>query len=186
MSTNTSATGLRGNYLPFPAVLAQSVATISPSPAAAIAPALIFALAGNGTWLSIVIAGAGSILVALTIVWLSRQLASSGSLYTFAGAGFGPFGGVITGWAMLLAYGIGAPAAVVIIEIYADKFFNFPETGVVHAIIYLVVLVFGFLFAFRDVKLSAMFSLVVEAISITLVTLLGVIALVHHGPHLDF
>jgi amino acid transporter len=120
------------------------------------------------------------------VVWLTRQLASSGSLYTFAGASFGPLGGVITGWAMLLAYGIGAPAAVVIIEIYADKVFNFPETGIVHSIIYLVVLVSGFLFALRDVKLSVIFSLVVESISIVLVTSLGIIALVHHGPHLDF
>src|SRR6266536_943650 len=105
--TETGCKGLRGDYLPFPAVLAQSVATISPSPAAAIAPALIFAIAGNGTWLAIVIAGLASILVALTIVWFSRQLASSGSLYTYAAASFGPFGGVLTGWAMLLAYLIG-------------------------------------------------------------------------------
>jgi amino acid transporter len=185
VATESGQEGLHSNYLSFPAVLAQSVATISPSPAAAIAPALIFAIAGNGTWLSILIAGAGSILVAMTIVWLSRQLASSGSLYTYAGASFGPFGGVITGWAMLLAYGIGAAAAVVIIEIYADQVFNLPETGIVHSVIYLVVLVFSFLFAYRDIKLSAVFSLVVEAISITLVTLLGVIALVHYGPHLD-
>jgi amino acid transporter len=165
--------------------LAQSVATISPSPAAAIAPALIFAIAGNGTWLAIVIAGVASILVAINIVWFARQLASSGSLYTYAGASLGPFGGVLTGWAMLLAYMIGAPAAVVIIEIYADRVVSMPETGIVHSLIYLVVLVLSFVFAYRDVKLSANFALIVEAISITLVTALGIIVLVQHGLHLD-
>src|SRR6476620_4335290 len=177
--------GLRGDYLPFPAVLAQSVATISPSPAAAIAPALIFATAGNGTWLSILIAGVASILVAVTIVSFARHLASSGSLYTYAAASLGPFGGVLTAWGMLLAYGIGAPAAVVIIEIYADRVVNLPETGLVHALTYLVVLTFSFLFAYRDVKLSANFALVVEVISISLLLILGVIVIAHHGFRLD-
>lgn len=175
------APGLRTNYLSFPAVLAQSVATIGPSPAAAVAPALIFATAGNGTWLSILIAGIGSIFVAMTIVTFARQIASTGSLYTYAAAGLGPFGGVMTGWGILMAYVIGAPAAVVLIEIYADRVFNLPETGLVHALTYLVVLTLAFLLAFRDVKLSAWVALVVEAVSVTMLLLLGVIILAKHG-----
>jgi amino acid transporter len=127
----------------------------------------------NGSWLSILIAGVASILVAVTIVSFARHLASSGSLYTYAATSLGPFGGVIAAWGMLLAYVIGAPAAVVIIEIYADRLVNLPETGLVHALLYLVVLVLASFLASLDVKLSAGFALVVESISITLLIVLG-------------
>jgi amino acid transporter len=47
---------LRRNRLSMPEVLAQSVANAAPSAAMALLPLLVFLSAGNGTWLSFVIA----------------------------------------------------------------------------------------------------------------------------------
>jgi len=50
------ATTLRRNVLTMPEVLAQSVANMAPSAAMALLPLLVFTSAGNGTWVSFVIA----------------------------------------------------------------------------------------------------------------------------------
>ena len=72
--------GLRQEYLSFPEVLAQSIANIAPTASPAFVIPLVYASAGNGTWLAYLIATIGLILISFNINEFARRSASVGSL----------------------------------------------------------------------------------------------------------
>ena len=95
MSTSTSVTpeqagieasspglGLRKGSLPFREVFAQSLAGTGPSGSLAFGPALVFASAGHGTWLSYVLSLISLLLVGWAFAVFGTRLASAGSMYT--------------------------------------------------------------------------------------------------------
>ncbi len=65
---------------------------------------LVFALAGNGTWLAYLFATVAILLIALCISRFARYTSCSGSLYTYATSSLPPVVSGIAGWALLLAY----------------------------------------------------------------------------------
>ncbi|WP_233258708.1 hypothetical protein [[Phormidium] sp. ETS-05] len=62
-----SVHGLKPDCLPFSEVLAQSVAVIAPTTIPASNLGLIFALSGNGTWLSFLLGMIGLVFVSINI-----------------------------------------------------------------------------------------------------------------------
>src|ERR1700721_4690691 len=95
---------LKKDYLPYPEVIAQSISVIAPSTAPAALLGLIFVSAGNGTWLSFLLATVGLLFVCFNINQFARRSASPGSLYTYIVKGLGPTAGVLSGWGLLLGY----------------------------------------------------------------------------------
>ena len=101
---------LKKDYLSYPEVLAQSVSVIAPSTAPAAILGLIFVSAGNGTWLSFLLATVGLLFVCFNINQFARRSASPGSLYTYIVKGLGPIAGVLSGWGLLLGiWSLGCP-----------------------------------------------------------------------------
>jgi amino acid transporter len=76
--------GLRHNILSPLETLSQSVSAIAPTTSPALTVPLVFALAGNGTWLAYSLAGGATLLMALSIARFARTSASPGSLYKYA------------------------------------------------------------------------------------------------------
>ena len=70
---------LRRNRLSMPEVLAQSVANAAPTAAMALLPLLVFLSAGNGTWLSFLIAIFLMLCVGWCAVQFARRMNSAGS-----------------------------------------------------------------------------------------------------------
>ena len=99
-----SIPGLKANCLSYVEVLAQSVSVIAPSTVPAAVLGLIFAAAGNGTWLSFLIGMAGLVLVSYSINQFARRSASAGSLYSYIVKGLGSRAGVLGGSALLFGY----------------------------------------------------------------------------------
>src|SRR6202021_4174778 len=95
---------LKKDYLPYPEVIAQSISVIAPSTAPAALLGLIFVSAGNGTWLSFLLATVGLLFVCFNINQFARRSASPGSLYTYIVKGLGPTAGVLSGWGLRLGY----------------------------------------------------------------------------------
>src|SRR5256712_8869442 len=62
-SSPGGAAGLRRNVLSMPEVLTQSVANAAPSAAVSVLPAIAFIYAGNGAWLTFVIATISMVLI---------------------------------------------------------------------------------------------------------------------------
>ena len=98
------SSGLRTQCLSFPEILAQSVANVAPTATPTVNLALVFASAGNGTWLAYVIATIGLMFVGMNINQFARRTASPGSLYTYIAKGLGSTMGVLAGWGLVLAY----------------------------------------------------------------------------------
>jgi amino acid transporter len=99
---------LKHECLSYVEVLSQSISVIAPSTVPAAILGLIFAVAGNGTWLSFVLGMVGLIFVGFNINQFARRSASPGSLYTYIVSGLGPTAGVLSGWALAFGY----PAAL--------------------------------------------------------------------------
>src|SRR4029077_8816328 len=96
--------GLRHGILSPLETLAQSVSTMAPTTTPAATIPLVFALAGNGTWLAYVLATAAILLVGLCIARYARYSASPGSLYTYATMTLPPWLSATVAWSLLLAY----------------------------------------------------------------------------------
>src|SRR5207244_8790243 len=71
--------GLRRNILSMPEVLTQSVANAAPSAAVSILPAIAFIYAGNGAWLTFVIATISMVLIGYSVSIFDRRFSYAGS-----------------------------------------------------------------------------------------------------------
>jgi amino acid transporter len=189
MSVNTlersEQSGLRSECLPFPDVLAQSVANIAPTVTPTVNAALVFASAGYGTWLTFLIATVGLVFVGLNINQFAQRSAAPGSLYMYIARGLGPMAGVITGWALMLAYLLTAIAV-------ASGFANYGEVllaplGINPSPIFLMAICIGIAWyvAYRDIQLSTVMMLLLEVVSVGMIALLGIIVLFKKGYVID-
>ena len=102
--SQTADYGLRREILSPMETLAQSVSTMAPTTTPAATIPLVFALAGNGTWLAYVLATVAVLLVGLCIARYARLSASPGSLYTYASLTLPPWLAAAVAWSLLLAY----------------------------------------------------------------------------------
>ena len=166
--------------------LAQSVSAIAPTATPAMTIPLVFALAGNGTWLVYVFATLAVTLVGLVIGCFGRRSASPGSLFTYTTQSLPGWAASIAGWALILAYVTTAGSV-------AAGFFNYANV-LLHAwlglgaspslLISMAVLVAGAM-AYRDIKLSAEMMLWMEAASVTCIAVILALIVWRHGWHLD-
>jgi len=160
------SSGLRSECLPFSEVLAQSVANIAPTVTPTLNTALVFANAGVGTCLTFVFATIGLVFVSININQFASRSASPGSLYAYVARGLGATAGVITGWALILAYVFTAMAV-------ASGFVNYVEVllkplGIVPSSIFSLAICIGIAWylAYKDIQLSTAIMLAFEAASV--------------------
>lgn len=177
--------GLRPDCLPFPEVLAQSVANIAPTLTPTVNAALVFASAGSGTWFTYVLATVGLAFVSLNINQFARRSASPGSLYAYITRGLGATAGVITGWGLILAYIFTAMAVMSGFANYGAVLLN--PIGLNPSPIFLFAICAGLAWyvAYKDIQLSTVIMLALEAASVGLILILGLIVLGHHNFAID-
>ena len=177
--------GLRSECLSFSEILAQSVANIAPSAAPTLNVPLMFAAAGTGTWLVFLIATIGLGLVCLNINQFARRSASPGSLYSYIARGFGPTIGILSGWALLLAYLFTAMALMGGLANYTNVLLAAFGTQAHPIFLYAIGISIAAYVAYRDIQLSTLFMLVLELFSIGLILALAGVILFQHGFALD-
>ncbi len=178
--------GLRRHVLSPLETLAQSVSTMAPTCTATLTVPLVFATAGNGTWLSYLGATVCTLLVALCIARFARQSASPGSLYTYATASLPPMLGSAAAWALLLAY-VATGASVVggfihYANVVLREFAGFALPGVPLAVFAVLVSIW---IAYRDVKISARLMVWGELASVLLIVIVFAMLLWRRGLHVD-
>jgi amino acid transporter len=165
---------LRRSCLSFSEILAQSVSVIAPSTVPAAVLGLIFAKAGNATWLSFLLGVVGLILVSLNINQFARRSASSGSLYSYIVQGLGPTAGVLGGWALLFGYMLTGMSTLCGFALIANVLLK-QLIGIQLPILALFALGASgsFYIAFRDIQLSAKMMLAFEGLALLFVLVLG-------------
>ena len=176
---------LRAECLSFREILAQSVANIAPTLTPTVNAALVFASSGNATWLTFAIATLGLTFVGMNINQFARRSAAPGSLYMYIATGLGPTAGVITGWALMLAYIFTAIAV-------ANGFVNSGQVllaplAIVPSPIFLLAICIGLAWyvAYKDIQLSTVLMLLLEVASVGTIVLLGIIILFKKGYAID-
>jgi amino acid transporter len=176
----TGDTGLKSNYLSFVEVLGQSIGGIAPSATPALVIPLVFATAGNGTWLTYAFATVAILLVGLSLNQFAHRSASPGSLYSYVAKGLGPGPGVIAGWALVFAYTLTASAVLVGFVNYAVVLLAFAHIFVPRLALGVIGIVSAWYIGFKDIKLSTIAQLGLEFISLLLILALAFVVLGHH------
>lgn len=177
--------GLRQECLSYPEILAQSIGNIAPTMIASVNIALVFGTAGNGTWLAFLIATVGVVLVSLCIKPFARLSASAGSLYVYIGRSLGPTTGVISGWALVLAYAFTAMAMLGSCSLYTNLVLSVFSLHISPIILFAICASLTWYYAYTDIQLSAVLMLLLEFSSVILIVILALIVLFGHGFTID-
>jgi amino acid transporter len=181
--------GLRRGSLSMVEVLSQSVANMAPSAAMALNPLLVFINAGNGTWVSTVIAVVLMMCVGYCAAQFAGKMNSAGSFYVWVTRGLGPGFGHAAGWGLQLGYVTTGMATIVGFGIFAGDFLD--RVGLpgsqpgTRAILFAIDFAVPVALAIADMRLSARTSLVLESISVSLIVLVCIAIWVARGGVVD-
>jgi amino acid transporter len=159
---------------------------MAPTASAAMTVPLVFASAGNGTWLAYLIATVCTMPVALCVARFARESTSPGSLYTYTTSSLPPVLGSVAAWSLLVAYvatGVSVVGGFIhYANVVSGEFFGLALPAAPLAIAAVAVSAW---FAYRDVKVSASLMLYVEIASVVSISTVFGLLLWHHGLHAD-
>lgn len=166
--------------------LGQSIANVAPTATPAMIIGQVFALSGNGAWLTYAIATFGMCLVAANINQFARTSASPGSLYRYTASVLPPFCGVASAWSLVIAYICTATALTGGLTSYANVLFtSLGWPAISPALLTVLALGGAGLLAYRDVVMSARLMLALEAISVAIILIIMALTLRAHGLQPD-
>ncbi|OLP62637.1 hypothetical protein BJF93_12430 [Xaviernesmea oryzae] len=175
--------------LTLPEAVAQSIGTVAPSGTPALVIPVVFAAAGNGTWLAYLFATLALFFVAWTINQFARRTATHGALYVFAGQGLGGFAGVVAGWSLLIAYLFTAGAviggSVNSLLVLAHRFGLGAFDPVLTPLASLFVVAGAWYIAYRDIRLSTRTTLAIELATVILILVVVLGSIVLGGAAVD-
>jgi amino acid transporter len=178
-------TRLRGGSLSFIEVLAASVALIGLSMTPVLIAPYMFGAAGNGSWVAYVFGGIMLLLVAVNLNHFAKRSTGAGSMFLYAANELGPTLGTLAGWSLVWAYVfVGAS------QFGAQALFIGQLAGLFGANVPALLVMFAlaavcWTLAVRDIALSTVVMLILEAISVAIILMLVGLVLFRHGPHLD-
>jgi amino acid transporter len=176
---------LRSNCLNVWEVLAQSVAMLGPTMTPVLIVPLMYGSAGNASWLAYAFGSLMLLAVAINIREFSTRSASAGSLYEFARRAFGSRGSLLCGWALLWAYALVGVAGITGFAVFATALLAAVHAGAPNAILVALCLAIALGFAYRDIRLSTITLLSLEAGSVTLILILFALVLSHSHNLVD-
>jgi amino acid transporter len=177
---------LRANCLNFWEVLAQSIAMIGPTITPVLIIPLMYAQAGDAGWLAYVFGAVTIGAVALNLNVFARRSASAGSLYVFAQRAFGGSGSLLVGWCLLWAYAFVALAGTMAFTVFFVSLTANANVPAPPAFGVILCTAIAWFLSYRDVRVSTIALLLLEAISLSLITALIVLIFIHHrGSWID-
>ncbi len=179
------ATSLRTHCLSFWTVLAQSIALISPTMTAVLIVPLMFGTTGNASWLAYAFGTVMLLFVAFNLNQFARRSSHTGSMFLYSVAGLGPTAGGMAGWCLIWAYMFIGTAGVAGFTIFAQQLLVMMHVNVPAVALFALCAAICWYCAYKDVRLSAVLMLVLEAVSVALITVLAFVVLGHHNFALD-
>lgn len=183
-STNASsqpAHALRRGTLRTGDAIAQSIALLALVMGIALSTSFAASSAGAAAPLAYLVVGLASLCLAYVIIRFTRRIASAGSVYTYIAQGLGPQACFIGGWMYAGAFAIGISFVLAIASSFLASLFTNIHLSIDWFVIYSVLLVVLFLFAFFDIRISTRTQLVLAAVGVLSVLLLAVIILAKGG-----
>src|ERR1700722_1159511 len=180
-------TGLRTGALGFPALLAQSVALISPTMTAVLIIPLAFSSAGQGTWLAYLFGTVMLLFVVLCLNQFTKRSAAPGAMYSYTARGLGPATGVVSGWTLLWCYLFIGTAGLTGFAIFCQQFLDALGATVTIPpdIFFAISALTCWYIAYKDIRISSLVTLAFEGISVTLILALAAVVLFKHVFQVD-
>jgi amino acid transporter len=182
-----SGSGLRAGALGFPAVLAQSIALISPTMTAVLIIPLAFSNAGQGTWLAYLFGTVMLLFVVLCLNQFTKRSAGPGAMYTYTTRGLGAGAGVFSGFTLIWSYLFIGVAGLTGFSVFAQQFLS--AVGLHRTIpavfFFALSAAICWYVAYRDIRLSSLLTLVLEGLSVTCILSLAAVVLFSHGLPVD-
>ena len=176
---------LKKNALGPTELLAQAIALISPTMTAALIVPTMFGTTGNWSWLSYALGTVMLLFVVFNLNVFSSRTTGSGSMYAYVCRGLGMVTGGISGWALIWAYlGISIAGATGF-AIFAGTLLGMVGINVPTTLLFVVCVGISAFLAWKNVRLSANAMLILEGLSVLLITVLCFIALGHKGFAID-
>ena len=176
---------LRANCLNFKELLAQNIALISPTMTAALIVPLMFGTTGSISWLSYAVGAFLVLFVALSLKQFAKLTTRAGSMYGYAMSGLGFGGGSICGWCLLWAYLFIGLAGTTGFTIFATTLLKMAHVNAPPVMLFAFCLGSCFYIAYKDIKISTLITLGLEAFSCTFILVLAFIVLGHHHFAID-
>jgi amino acid transporter len=166
---------------------AQTIGGMAPSAGLAVVIPLVYAKAGNASWLMFIPMLVGFLLLAFVFRIFATRTASAGGLGAYGELAFGKWGGIIISWTYIIALmssiANGAPAAAYYIELLFQKFGAGVPSPCWNVVLMIAVVSAAIIVAYRGIKLSTDVMLAMECISLG-----GMMVLICYGlirePHL--
>jgi amino acid transporter len=172
---------LKPSCLNFFELLAQNIALISPTMTAALIVPLMFSNTGNLSWIAYAVGTVLLLFVALSLNQFAKRITGAGSMYTYTSLGLGPTTGAMSGWCLLWAYLFIGLAGTTGFTIFAGKILGAMGVHLPDPLMFFICLGACFFLAYKDIVISTIIMLILEGVSCTLITVLSVIVLSHHG-----
>jgi amino acid transporter len=164
-------------------IFGQAVGNTGMATVVAFTPVLVWASAGNGSWVSMLVAVLAMLGVGYCAAIFGRRVATSGSLYTYTAQALGKGAAYLCGWALLIAYfGLAISIPPFGGEVLGEVF---GQGDAAQIIIYALLTLASTGMALRGVKISVTTALVLEATSLTLLTIVLLAVLLKAGTVID-
>jgi len=181
------STRLRPNALGFPALIAQSIAVISPTMTAVLIIGLAFADSGRGTWAAYLFGTIMLLFVVLGLNQFAKRSATAGSMYAYTARGLGPAAGILSGWTLIWCYLFIAVVGLSGVAIFAAQLML--SLGIHSTVTPLLWFAISAslcgIIAYKDIRVSSLLTLVFEAVSVACIMILAFIVLFKHGFSVD-
>jgi len=172
---------LKPACLNFAELLAQNIALISPTMTAALIVPLMFGNSGNLSWLSYLVGTIMLMFVAFNLNQFAKRSTGAGSMYTYTSMGLGPTFGSMSGWCLMWSYLFIGIAGTTGFTIFAGKVLTAMGLHVPDLALFFICLLACFILAYKDIVISTIVMLVLEAVSCTLIVALCCVVLFSHG-----
>lgn len=183
IATNQEPSGLAPGVVGPARLIAFGASNVAPAGAVVAGLVILMSYAGFASPLVVLIAFAASLCSASSIAEFARRLPSAGSLYTYNSRGLGQAGGFLTGWMMIFAYGIYAPAALSLTSAYASQLIaTVWHVTIADWVLFLVILAVVVLIAYLGIGTSSWVDLVLVTGEVAVIAALAITILVKTAP----
>ena len=164
-------------------VITFGVSNVAPAGAVVAGLIIMVSYAGFASPLVVLIAFAASLCCAVSIAEFARRLPSAGSLYTYNSRGLGRGGGFLTGWMMIFAYGLYAPAGIALTSVYASQLVADAAHVIIASwVLFVVILAAVAGLAYLGIATSSWADLVLVTGEMAVIAALAITILVKTGP----
>jgi amino acid transporter len=182
---SAAAGALRAGCLNFTELSAISVANIGPTIVAALIVPLMYANAGNGSWLAYLFGTVMLLFVTLNLNQFARRSAATGSMHAYTVMGLGAAAGGISGWCLVWAYLFDGIAGVAGFAIFGNALLGMLGVHVPNILMFAILCGVIWFLAYEDIQISSLVMLLLEALSIAMILILCALVLSRHKFALD-